>query len=181
MKLNIGKKLLVSFTIVSLILVILGIISLFQMRSIANRAEYIAINTVPSIKAIDNVQILISQYRRKQLQHVISTTKFQMDDLEKNMLQIKEHTDDILKKYQSLLSDEKDRALLEQSQSTYKKYIDESELFIPLSRELKSEQAIALLNGPAKKILDELEFTIGKWSDYNDELGKNELINANNS
>ncbi|NJN98536.1 MAG: HAMP domain-containing protein, partial [Anaerolineales bacterium] len=175
MKLNIRNKLLGSFLFIIVIMMGLGVFALMQLDQTNDRTLLIGQNTVPSIRAMDEIELMINQYRRYQLRHVIATTAAEMEEQEAGMTGAEVELNQLFKAYEPLVSDDQDRALLEEVKSHWQAYQTASSAFLAPSRELNTEAAAQALKGDAEKTLNDLATAVQNWQEYNVQLANQSL------
>jgi methyl-accepting chemotaxis protein len=145
-------KILGSFAILLAVLAGLGGYSLLALGNVAGQTTYIATNSLPSVEAAKNIDTESSNYRLGQLQHVLAANDKDMTSWEGEMAKSEAVIQDAISTYEKkLISNDTDRALIasiDQRWAAYVKGWDEARL---LSRALKTEAAMALING---KLLD---------------------------
>ncbi|MCE1254367.1 MAG: methyl-accepting chemotaxis protein [Anaerolineae bacterium] len=178
---SIRVKLLAAFLVIIVFTVALGVFALIQMGLINGHTIYIAQNSLPSIGLIDNISLTINQYRSYQLQHVVANNILEQDDREQQMLETQKQVDDLLQQYQNILSDEQDRAFIDEVSSLWQLYLKDSAGFLDLSRTNNPGKAVVILNGTAYDDFKKLSDTITQWTDYNNALAQNNMANAASS
>jgi methyl-accepting chemotaxis protein len=178
MKLTVRKKLFGGFFGVVGLMVALGVVALIEMGGIQSSATYLGTNTVPSVEIIGSTDTAESDYRIAQLQHVIATTKTDMAAQETEMARQRSLVESVLKQYQGAITNSQDRALWQTVSSKWRAYVSQSAAFLPLSRSLKTTQAMAVLNGPARQTYDSLSADMQKWTALNKQLGTTELAKS---
>lgn len=106
---TIKKKmiLLVSSAIIGMF--ILGGLGQYQILEVYDKANYGNENSIPSILAIDEGYIAVSNLRALLWQHVTQSEQKTMDEIEEKISINRKKVDDALLKYEPLLSNEKDR------------------------------------------------------------------------
>jgi methyl-accepting chemotaxis protein len=171
MKLTIRVKLLGSFLLLVLFSIGLGISSLIQVNEINKEGEYVNSNTVPSVYAVGEIQILVNNFRRQELQHIIAKDGSLKATREKNLTSNNEKITALIEKYKtSMISDETDSQNINSIDTLWKEYLKLSPPVIELSNQNKTQEAIDLLNADATKKLTELENTLDEASLYNQKL-----------
>jgi methyl-accepting chemotaxis protein len=138
---SIGKK------IVSLVLSALaGILLLFgvgeyQVSRVFEAANYANVNTVPSLIVLQDAIIPMALIRIDVWKHMHAPDDAQRDKLEHEIVEHRRHVAEVLKRYEPLLSDEKDRALLEADRAAINDYDEVRGRVLALSRQNKANEA----------------------------------------
>ena len=82
---NVKKKLFASFSAIVILSIIMGIFGIFSIRNINSHLDTLNSKTVPLMSLIAITSRDLSEYRRIQLGHVISTDPQKQADLEKEL------------------------------------------------------------------------------------------------
>jgi methyl-accepting chemotaxis protein len=112
---KIGTRITAGFAAVIVIALALGLFAYSRVGIIGVRANDVASNTLPGVIIMGHVDANIEDVMKVVLQHVITTDKQGMANLEARLQQIRSETSGMLTKYQKeLLTDQKERELLGQ-------------------------------------------------------------------
>jgi len=165
--LKIATKLGLGFFTVLLLMTIMGAMALSEMSKVNDQSTEISTVWMPSINFIHQVNTATSDYRIAELNHVLASTPEQMAKYEKEMAilldTIKKNRDD----YEKLIMVEDERQLLSNFDQLFKTYLQVHDQVIPLSTALKTEEAMALLNGESQRLFNEFSGTLIKLVDIN--------------
>jgi methyl-accepting chemotaxis protein len=171
MKLNIRTKLISAFSIVIVLTVGLGIFCLMQMKVIYEAGNSVNTITVPSVYVIGQIQIKVDNYQIQQLKHIIATTPAEMDLLEGNMASTDAEIQSLIERYKTELTEtDSDRQQIASIASQWSAYKTAAAPVTALSRQLKTDEAIKLLNGDPNTKLTTLEKELDNSSKYNQTL-----------
>lgn len=181
MKLTVRKKLFGGFFGVVGLMVALGAVAFVEMGSIQSSATYLGTSTVPSVETVGSIDTAESVYRIAQLQHVVATSKTDMAAQEKQMARQQALVDSLLKSYQGMISNSQDRRYWQKTSSAWHTYVSQSSAFLPLSRSLKTQQAMAVLNGRARRTYGALSVDMQGWTALDKRLGATELAKSRSS
>ena len=152
------------------ILVLVGV-SEYQLRRVYEAANYGNINTVPSLVVLHEAFAPLATLRTEVWQHIAQTDDAARTELERKIADNRRQVDEAFKKYEPLLSDAKDKALLDADRTLMTEYDELREKALALGRQNKNTEARDLLMSRASV------FT-GLWSafadhyQYNVDLGK---------
>lgn len=124
MKISVGGKLslLAGFSLLGIL--VLGALAYFGMTSVYTSASYANDNTVPSLLVLDQATDSLSSRTIRFWQRLTQTDAKQAADIEQGMRQDRAAIDRALEDYVPLLSDDKDRALLEEDRAALKRMDD---------------------------------------------------------
>ncbi|HSW03990.1 methyl-accepting chemotaxis protein [Aquabacterium sp.] len=168
---TIAKKmaLLVLFALLGILL--LAGVAQYQMARVYETANYANVNTVPSILVIDEAFAPMAVLRAQVWQHLAQSEDARMSEIEKSMTDNRRAIDDALKKYEGLLSDDKDKALLAADRAALADYDGLRDKALGLSRQNKNAEARDLLMANlavAGKVWDAFQ----AHRKYNEDLGR---------
>jgi methyl-accepting chemotaxis protein len=142
---NIGTRITAGFVSVILIAAALGIYSFVQLRDIKEKATAISADSLPSIDTMSQIESMARQNNALMLMHVISGDKQEMAKIERNMGEISTRNNALMKKYEGLFTNDRDRELYKALDDARKTHSASREKVLALSRELKTKEAIALI------------------------------------
>lgn len=170
--LTVGKRLsvLVSTAIAGLLAV--TALGLKEIKETYEAASYAAVNTVPSLMALDNATDAFSDIRVEGYQHILSTDNAQKKSIEETITLNHSKIDTALKSYEPLISDDKDKEMLGTDRARLTEFDTVREQVLALSRDNKTVEAAALATAkmfPAAKGVSDA-FTTHRT--YNLKLGK---------
>jgi methyl-accepting chemotaxis protein len=110
---NISKKMsLLVLSALTGILILSGV-GQYEMGNVYETANYANVNTVPSLLVLDEAATTVSSLRTLVWEHLVLSDEAERKKLEEQMAQHRQAINDKLAKYETLLSDDKDRALLD--------------------------------------------------------------------
>ncbi len=146
-------------------------VALKQMDNVYTAANYGTVNTVPSLLALNEIFAGVSTLRSRANNQMADDNKDRIKESEQAMQTVMAKVEESFKKYESLLSDDKDKALLEADRKAYADYLKIRSEMVRLSLEGNRQAAVeyTVVNRPiANRIGDALD----AHRDYNELLGK---------
>ena len=87
-------------------------VSTVQMKKVYEAANYSYVNILPSVLVLDEAASSIATIRARAWQQVAEHDKTRITELDQNIADLARKTEDSFKKYEPLVSDDKDKALL---------------------------------------------------------------------
>ena len=129
---NVKKKLFASFSAIVILSIIMGIFGIFSIRNINSHLDTLNSKTVPLMSLIAITSRDLSEYRRIQLGHVISTDPQKQADLEKELNTTEKDIDNNIEQYLKITS-YKDKVL--QFQDYWNSYKQQSKELIAISKQ----------------------------------------------
>ena len=129
---NVKKKLFASFSAIVILSIIMGIFGIFSLKNIDSHLDSLTSKTVPLMSLISITSRDLSEYRRIQLEHVISTDPQKQAGLEKELNTIAKDIDNNIEQYLKMTS-YKDKVL--QFQDYWNSYRQQSEELTAISKQ----------------------------------------------
>jgi methyl-accepting chemotaxis protein len=145
----------------------LAAIGRYQMTRVYDAASYGTVNSVPSFIALDEAFEQLALLRTRVWQHIAVTDANRKSAID---LQIAEHRrkiEDALKKYEGLVSDDKDKALLAADRASLADFARVADDVLKISRANRSEEARDQLLANAA-VVDK------NWTSFNEHRKYNE-------
>ena len=178
---KIGAKLLASFVIILLMMIGLGLFSITQLSKVNNTATDLATNWLPTIKAIDKVKYDLAVVRISTLETVIADSASSRQDFEKALAANLNVLAKDQKTYETLITEPEERVAYDDFVKFKQDLLTQQDNAIKLAEQSKTDDALALMNGAAKKTYESMIDRTQKIVDVNqaggdraDQLG-NEL------
>jgi methyl-accepting chemotaxis protein len=151
---KIGTKLGLGFAIVLILMGIMGISALTQMSKVNDQSTEITTNWLPATRFIMDLNTNTSDFRIAELAHIIATNEAEMQQLEAVMQKVSETIESNKKAYQALIASPEEQNLFDQFVKQYEAYRQVHDKVLQLSRQLKTEEAMVLINGESQKLFD---------------------------
>ena len=145
-------KLVLSLGGVALLMVVLGIFSIYQLKSVNNASTVLSTEWMPSIIAIEEVDTLMSDFRIAEIQHVFSTEDSVMRTYENTMDKLLNDIQKRLQAYENMPVSNQTKDIYAKYKNLYEKYNTVHNRFISLSQQNKTDEAITILNGEGRDI-----------------------------
>ena len=163
--------------LVTLLLAIVGVAWL-QLGSMNKHTAEITGNWLPSVELVNQINTGISEVRRYELRHVMTTDAKQMAAHEKTMETLQANIEKAKKSYEALISSPEERQLYQLFQQERKRYAELTARLFELSRNNQNEQASALLEGESFQLHNESSATLLKLIQLNSEGARAESADA---
>jgi methyl-accepting chemotaxis protein len=152
--LRIGARLGAAFSAVLALVLAFGLFTMSQLAGINQVSTEIETNWLPSVTLTSSINTQTSDFRILELQHVLSQDAASMDRLEKQMSALGTEIETNRNAYAKLISSPEEKATYEQFSTEWGRYLAEHQKLLALSRENRTEEAYALLNGESQKLFD---------------------------
>jgi methyl-accepting chemotaxis protein len=154
-------------------LLLLSGIAYYQMNKVYGAANYANENTVPNLLTLNRAIISYFNIQTKTLSHAVTNNPKVKLDIEKTLEADIAQMEKDLKDYQSVVSSEEDKAMLDAEKATFVAYLNVVDVIRAASRDYRSEDALAEVD-LGKPVSDKLTGELLAHMKFNDELGKKE-------
>ena len=142
---NIAKRLALLIAIAMVCLLGVGSISLIQMGQINNKLTDVTGKAMPSISIIDQAAIDFYELGLMAQSHALTKQVTEKASYDKHIQELKIKLSEGLAQYQKMISDDKDKAMLEADQQSINAYLKALEPALANSRDNMNEEAAAVL------------------------------------
>lgn len=167
---SISKRLLaLMMCSIAALLAIAGI-SGYEMQRVHRVTNYANENVVPSLLVLQEMQSNFMAIRIEIHRHIINTDEKAMADIDKNIVEVTEQFERVIKKYESLISNDEDRRLYEDESKAAHRYLESLQPILLLSRQNRNDEARAKLVG-LYKIGLEVQRDFEAHMKFNQDLG----------
>lgn len=146
---SIKMKLIVSYLLVVVVLIGLSFYTSTALKDVNNQSTIIEKVWLPQLNDTVQIPTLVSDYRIKELEHVIASSKEEMDKYESEANALKTQIDDLITSYEKYADSDKEKAKLDEIRSHWQEYVTIHNTVIQYSRNMDTQNAMKLLNGEA--------------------------------
>ncbi|MFT8343637.1 methyl-accepting chemotaxis protein [Clostridium beijerinckii] len=161
---------LISMLIISMIL--LSLYSINNLNVINTVSANMSTELIPGLIHSGNINTMTSDFRIMEYEHIISTDKNEMAQKEKDMEAKNSEIQSNIQQYEKTFFDDKDRQLFEIAKNDWNQYLKVHEKVISLSRDLRTDEAMEIMNGEAKEYFSSASQSLTELSRYNQEMGE---------
>lgn len=156
MKFTIRLRLFLGFGSVCFILVVMGLFSIFSLGRINHSTVEISQNSLPSVDYAHTINTNTSDYRIKELRHVLSEDTTEMRSLEAEMDALEEKVNSNIEQYKKIINGDEDRLIINSIESQWADYLAISDKVIALSNQFKTQEAMNLSVGEGVEMFNTL-------------------------
>jgi methyl-accepting chemotaxis protein len=154
--LKIRTKIVLGFALVIAILLFLGIFSMNQMTGLHDNTVDITSNWMPAVYYASDMNTEFNLFRIKEYKLVLSSTKEEMADVEKQMDQTLKILDNDRKEYEKILTTNEEKAIYEKFSKYLDKYLEVSDKIKKTAYENSTDNAKQILYGESIKLYYEI-------------------------
>ncbi|MGH9615015.1 MAG: methyl-accepting chemotaxis protein [Bryobacteraceae bacterium] len=176
---KLSTKLILAFSFVLLLAGITGITAIREMTAMEKIAADLGGNELQGTRAIDQLALATSAYRRWEMRMVISASDAEGRALaERNMQEAEDSIKKIESKYKPLIDDGKERQLYEAYRTHLSEYLATSQKIKSLIHDNKVAEASKLLGGESYEQFAEASKAIEADSAFQDTMSSNAMTQS---
>jgi methyl-accepting chemotaxis protein len=164
---KIGKKLLLGFGAVEVLLLILGVFAITQIAKVNASTMDIETNWLPSVAVLGEMRFTLASVRRFELAQLLHTDKNDIEADEANVTKEMESLGKEEKTYEPLISSPEERQLYDAYRAERDKYFEIQKRVLPLSRDNKKIEARDLAFSTGRATFNAASETLQKDSALN--------------
>ena len=168
---KVSTKLFLAFFIMILLSVYLGAFSIYQIARTNATSTEIEENWLPCVAALGKIKASLLDFRRHELQHIMSTTDADMKNFEEKMQTAKDNLAKYLATYEPLINSPEEKQIFDKLKEYINQYLLENKNILELSRQNKNEEVRDLCRGKSKDALEKAQVELDKDIDLNDKGG----------
>ena len=173
MKLTVAQKMSLLIGLALLGIMLLTGLGQQPMGKVYESASYTTVNTVPSLVTLGDLRKNVLHLRIMLNRLILNTNDAKLaEQLEAAIKSDRDGIREALKKYESMLSDDKDRDFLNQERKLAEEIDSHVDTILAASRANQNEKALNLLVSEVVPRADKQANIIGEHFDYNIALGK---------
>ena len=161
-QMKIATRIALGFATVLVLMLFMGLFSMLQMSEVNDKSTEIADNWLPSVRLLKTLDTRTSDYRIRELAHVIADSPAEMQAIEKDMGDLLAEMTKERAQYEKLISSPEEQALYDRFGKQFQDYMVVHERMLPLSRALKTKEAMALINGESQQLFTTYSATLGE-------------------
>ena len=171
-KLTIKNKLISIFIFLLIVLVGTGIYSIKTIKNVNDRSTLIVIDSIPGIQKSGDSNTMTSDFRILEFDHITAVSNEDMKKIEKLMDEKNSEINKTLGEYEKAIITDEDREMYDLVKSEWTKYLQVHRKVIELSSQLKTQEAIKIMNNEGKEAFDAASNTLLKLVEYNNKDAK---------
>jgi len=149
--LRISGKIFSVVLAVLLLTVFLGVFSVLQLARVNSSTEEIATSWLPSVKLLGRMEASMGEFRRSELQFIISDTQEGMDKYQKRMDTQVEDFKKITADYEKTITSDEEKKNYQEIKQAWGSFMDIDKKLVALARQNKDKEAKDLARGDSAK------------------------------
>ncbi len=167
---TIKSKLIFLVTMFVITIVFMGIYSTKTLSSVNKQSTIITQEFIPAMICSEELNVMTSDFRLLEYDHIISNTSEAMQEKENEMEEDKKEIQKSLDFYATTIRAEEDKELFKTVKDEWNKYLELNKQVIDLSRELKTEEVMNIMDKESKEAFDKASSSLIKLANLNKKM-----------
>ena len=156
---KLSTKLITTATILTLLSIVIGSLSIYEMAKINSNTQDLSKNWLPTIKVVGELNGLVNEYRRNELVHILATDDTLMREYEQKINNVGQLVKDKIKEYEPMMTEPEERSNFPKFLEAWNAYLEMHIKVAALSRDNKTAEATKLILGEARTYyIDSLKY-----------------------
>ena len=165
------NKLIAAFSIIIIFTIALGCFAIYQLNKVNMKSTELAVNWMPSIETILYLNMLTSDYRLTEFEHVLSTDANQMQSAEVKGKAVLDTITKTQKKYEGLISSKNEQQFYDEFVNLWNIYKAHHKELIEISKTNQFDEAMNHLRKSQEKF-DKFSNVLMELVEMNSDSGK---------
>jgi methyl-accepting chemotaxis protein len=165
--LKISGKIISVVLVIMALMLLLGSIAIYELSKVNGSTEEIATNWLPSVQAVDNIDSTISDFRRQELQFMLSTKQEEWDLYTKQMSEVEAKLKQLDSSYVKLISSPEEKKIYEEYLAAWGSYQESVKKEMALAVQNKHEEAMVICRVDSKKFFLQADEALGRDAQLN--------------
>ncbi|WP_243363030.1 methyl-accepting chemotaxis protein [Fundidesulfovibrio terrae] len=171
-------KLSLAFGASTLLILILGVINIYSMKSMSQSINELGSNWLPSVKELGNIERHFSSTRRLLLLYFLTDSNDVKKEQEKRLNEASVNLDAAIKLYVKLISSDEERKIFEEFQKYSKDYFALQDKALDMAKNNRMDEAVKLVATGMRSTYNPAADALTKGIDINDKGSAAEAING---
>ncbi|NFG28550.1 methyl-accepting chemotaxis protein [Clostridium botulinum] len=167
---TIKSKLIFLVTMFVITIVFMGIYSTKTLSSVNKQSTIITQEFIPAMICSEELNVMTSDFKLLEYDHIISNTSEAMQEKENEMEEDKKEIQKSLDFYATTIRAEEDKELFKTVKDEWNKYLELNKQVIDLSRELKTEEVMNIMDKESKEAFDKASSSLIKLANLNKKM-----------
>jgi methyl-accepting chemotaxis protein len=168
---TISRRIIFGFAAMLLISVVLGSVALWRLSGVSQSVADLADNTLPSVLTLRDYAGATRDNIFAILRYADTEPGEPRKELEDRISANRTHIDELIKRYEPLISDNEDRRLFEEAKRTRAAFVTIRTRYLDLVRQGKVEESKKLLTDAVIPAYEDTVKAVSATIDYNEKLG----------
>ncbi|NFG61158.1 methyl-accepting chemotaxis protein [Clostridium sp. CMCC3677] len=170
---TIKNKLIFLVAIFVITIIFMGIYSIKTLNNVNKQSTIIAQDFIPAMICSEELNTMTSDFRLLEYSHIVATTPEIMEEKEKAMEEKEKEIQKKLDIYSKTIYGEEDKELFNIVKEEWNKYLGLHNQVIALSKELKTQEAMNIMNQDLREAFNKASSSLIKLADLNKKMTEN--------
>ncbi|WP_252231672.1 methyl-accepting chemotaxis protein [Clostridium sp. ZBS15] len=170
---TIKNKLIFLVAIFVITIIFMGIYSIKTLNNVNKQSTIIAQDFIPAMICSEELNTMTSDFRLLEYSHIVATTPEIMEEKEKAMEEKEKEIQKKLDIYSKTIYGEEDKELFNIVKEEWNKYLGLHNQVIALSKELKIQEAMNIMNQDLREAFNKASSSLIKLADLNKKMTEN--------
>lgn len=178
---TIKSKLIFLTSILLTSILFMGVYSVVNLKAVNSKSTIISEEMVPGIIYSEELNNMTSDFRLIEYEHIIAQSSQVMDEKEKAMEEKNKEIQNYMENYKNAISpnEYEEEKLFNDVQKQWGEYLALNKKIIELSRQLKTDEAMEIMNKGSREAFDTASNSLLKLTDFNKEMTQNASLEGN--
>lgn len=167
---TIKGKLIILISMLVASLIFIGVFSASNLKILNNHSSIISEDLIPKIISSEELNTMMSDFRILEYEHIVTTDNSTMSTKEKQMESKKNEIEKLMSLYKESLNGDKETYGIVEKQ--WSEYLRVHGNVIELSRNLRTNEAMQIMNGEGKKSFDMASQSLLELANFNKEMAR---------
>jgi len=178
---KVGTRLALAFAVVLVMMVGLGVYSLFQLATVNGASVELSSVSLPSVRNLIEIKANVNHQRALVYKLLGAATPADVATADQELTAKVESLGGYEQNWMKLVNSDAERQLSEEYKSAREAFVADQATIAGLARQHKTGEAMALLNGESDVHYNKLRVVIGKLGDLNVQAGNQAAVDAANT
>jgi methyl-accepting chemotaxis protein len=139
--LKIASKFFAVVVVLLALQIFIGVFSIAQLARVNATSTDIEVNWLPSVRSLAQIEVATADYRRFELQHILSTTDADFDQYEHDLAAADDALNKLQADYEKLISSEEEHQIYRELHTAWAQYQADTKRVIALDRKHQNTEA----------------------------------------
>ena len=152
--LKIASKFFAVVVVLLALQVFIGVFSMAQLSRVNATSTDIEVNWLPSVRLLAQIEVNTAEYRRFELQHVLSTTDADFEEYERQLAASAQTHEKLVAEYEKVITSEEERQIYRDYRAAWERYEGDDKKVVALDRKHQNVEGRDYSRGEGKAHYD---------------------------
>ncbi len=152
--LKIASKFFAVVVVLLALQVFIGVFSIAQLSRVNATSTDIEVNWLPSVRLLAQIEVNTAEYRRFELQHILSTTDADFEEYERLLAASDQAHEKLVNEYEKVITSEEERQIYRDYRAAWERYQGDNKKVLALDHKHQNVEARDYSRGEGKNHYD---------------------------